>query len=120
VVLTASDGTETRAADAESLTAKALGFRVPLEGLSDWVRGRQVAGTQAQTTRDAQGRLATLDQNGWHVEYQAFRADGLPVRMKLDYPGIELRLAIHEWAKNSAEPSPDSNRPEVAPASPPK
>ena len=74
-----------------------LGFRIPLTGLTDWVRGRAVEGSQANAVRDKEGRLATLDQNGWRVEYQEFRADGLPSRMKLTYPGIELRLAIHEW-----------------------
>ena len=47
--------------------------------------------------RNKDGRLAWLKQNGWSVEYQEFRSDGLPVRMKLTYPGIELSLAIHEW-----------------------
>ena len=42
-------------------------------------------------------RLATIEQGGWRIEYQEFRADGLPVRLKLAYPGIDLRLAIHEW-----------------------
>lgn len=97
IILTTSDGQEYRATDAESLTAKVLGFRVPLAGLVDWVRGRAVAGQPARTTRDAQGRLAVLEQGGWRIEYQAFREDGLPVRLKLDYPGIELRLAIHQW-----------------------
>lgn len=97
VVLTTADGKENRANDTEALTERVLGFRLPLTGLTDWVRGRQVEGAEASVTRDKDGRLATLKQNGWGVEYQEFRADGLPVRMKLTYPGIELRLAIHEW-----------------------
>jgi outer membrane lipoprotein LolB len=97
VVLTTADQKEYRAYDAEALTEQALGFRVPLAGLTDWVRGRQVEGSQASVVRDKEGRLASLAQNGWNVEYQEFRADGLPVRMKLTYPGIDLRLAIHEW-----------------------
>jgi outer membrane lipoprotein LolB len=97
VVLTTADQKEFRANDAEALTEKALGFRVPLAGLTDWVRGRQVEGAEAAVVRDKDGRLASLKQNGWSVEYQEFRPDGLPVRMKLTYPGIELRLAIHEW-----------------------
>jgi outer membrane lipoprotein LolB len=97
VVLTTADQKEFRANDAETLTEKVLGFRVPLTGLTDWVRGRQVEGAEATVVRDKDGRLASLKQNGWSVEYQEFRPDGLPVRMKLTYPGIELRLAIHEW-----------------------
>jgi len=97
IVLTTADQKEFRANDAEALTEQVLGFRVPLAGLTDWVRARQVEGAEASIVRDKEGRLASLKQNGWSVEYQEFRADGLPVRMKLTYPGIELRLAIHEW-----------------------
>lgn len=97
VVLTTADQKEYRANDAEALTEKVLGFRVPLAGLTDWVRGRQIDGAQASAVKDKDGRLASLTQNGWSIEYQEYRPDGLPVRMKLTYPGIELRLAIHEW-----------------------
>lgn len=97
VVLTTAEQREYRANDAEALTEQVLGFRIPLAGLSEWVRGRALDGPPVAVVRDKDGRLATLEQNGWSVEYQEFRADGLPVRMKLSYPGIELRLAIHEW-----------------------
>lgn len=106
VVLTTADGQEFRAADAESLTEKALGFRLPLKGLVDWVRGRAAPGQPAVATRDAQGRLAVLEQGGWHIEYQGYRQDGLPVRLKLDYPGIQLRLAIHDWVQGGGVESP--------------
>lgn len=96
-VLTTSDQQQFRARDPETLTEQALGFRLPLAGLADWVRGQPVGGMPAAAVRDAEGRLATLEQNGWRIEYQAFGPDSLPVRLKLTYPGIDLRLAIHEW-----------------------
>lgn len=96
-VLTTSEPRDYRALDAEALTEQVLGFRIPLTGLTEWVRGRALEGALASSTRDKEGRLATLDQNGWRVEYQEYRADGLPVRLKLTYPGLELRLAIHDW-----------------------
>jgi len=97
VVLTASDGREYRAADAEALTEKTLGFRLPLAGLADWVRGRPAsAPAPTLVRRDAEGRLAELEQAGWRVEYVEY--DGaLPSRLKLGYPGLDLRLAISEW-----------------------
>ncbi len=97
VVLTTAEPRDYRATDAEVLTEQVLGFRLPLAGLTDWVRGKPVDGSPAAVTRDKDGRLATLEQNGWSVEYQEYRPDGLPTRLKLTYPGIELRLAIHEW-----------------------
>ena len=104
IVLTTANGGEHRARDAEALTGQILGFRVPLTGLADWVRGRPVEGQPAEALRDAQGRIASLTQSGWSIEYQEFRADGLPARLKLTYPGIELRLAIHQWAHAGQRP----------------
>jgi len=97
ITLTTQDGREFRAADAESLTEQVLGFRLPLVGLADWVRGR-AASTPAPTLerRDAAGVLAELDQSGWKIRYLEY-ADARPARLTLSYPGLELRLAISEW-----------------------
>jgi outer membrane lipoprotein LolB len=97
--LTTQDGREYRAADAESLTEQVLGFRLPLRGLADWVRGRVAsppapAPTRARTS--ASGQLAELEQAGWTVEYQEY-AGANPFRLRLTYPGLELRVAVSEW-----------------------
>jgi outer membrane lipoprotein LolB len=99
VVLTMQDGREHKAADAEALTEQVLGFRLPIVGLADWVRGRPAQAPAPAPTRqqaDAEGRLSELEQAGWRIEYQEYK-DRLPARMRLSYPGLELRLAISEW-----------------------
>jgi outer membrane lipoprotein LolB len=99
ITLTTPDGRELRAADAESLTEQVLGFRVPLVGLADWVRGRAAAAPAPAPTherRDAAGLLAELDQSGWRIRYLEY-ADARPARLTLSFPGLELRLAISEW-----------------------
>ena len=45
VALTDSEQVTHRAGDAESLTQQRLGWRLPLTGLSAWVRGRTLGGT---------------------------------------------------------------------------
>jgi len=100
VTLTTADGREYRAADAESLTERVLGFRVPLAGLSDWIQGRPAPGAAEATLamRDAQGRLVLLEQAGWRIEYLAYADEqDLPTRLHLTYPALELRLVIAEW-----------------------
>jgi outer membrane lipoprotein LolB len=82
VVLKTAQGREYRAADSESLTERVLGFRLPIEGLADWVRGRPAP---------------ELERRGWRVEYQDRDAQQRPTRLRLTYPGIELRLAISQW-----------------------
>lgn len=96
VLLTTAEPREYRARDAEALTEEVLGFRLPLSGLADWVRGRPSAGAPAKTDHDEQGRLRSLEQGGWRIEYQAYEGK-LPSRMRLTYPEIELRLAISQW-----------------------
>ena len=96
VTLTTAEPREYRAADAESLTEQALGFRLPLAGLAEWVRARSSPSSPALTDKATDGRLRSLEQNGWKVEYLEYAA-GLPSRLRLNYPGIELRLAITQW-----------------------
>jgi outer membrane lipoprotein LolB len=99
ITLTTQDGRELKASDAESLTEQALGFRVPLIGLADWVRGRAAPAPAPAPTlerRDAAGLLSELDQSGWKIRYQEY-AGARPSRLTLSYPGLELRLAISEW-----------------------
>jgi len=95
VTLTTSEGHDVSAADAEALTEQVLGFRIPLAGLADWVRGRPGPG-EARRRTDAAGRLAELEQSGWKIEYLGWER-GLPSRLRLLYPGLELRLAISDW-----------------------
>jgi outer membrane lipoprotein LolB len=96
VELTTSDNKSYRAPDAESLTERALGFRLPLEGLAEWVQGRPSPGAPARTEKGEDGRLRLIEQGGWRIEYQEY--DGArPSRMRLTYSNVELRLAISQW-----------------------
>jgi outer membrane lipoprotein LolB len=100
VVLTTSEGREFRAADAEALTESVLGWRLPLAGLSDWVRGRPAPARPARVERDEQGRTRELLQDEWLVEYLVWN-DALPARMNLSREGargrIEIRLIVDQW-----------------------
>jgi outer membrane lipoprotein LolB len=95
VTLTTAEPREYRAKDAEALTEQVLGFRLPLAGLADWVRGQAAESPRPIQTFD-EGRLKMLEQGGWRIEYQSYQGER-PARMRLIYPGIELRLAITEW-----------------------
>jgi outer membrane lipoprotein LolB len=96
VVLTTAEPREYRARDAETLTEEVLGFRLPLAGLADWVRGRPSDKAEAKAQYDADGRLRSLEERGWKIDYQEYEGK-LPSRMRLTYPDIELRLAISKW-----------------------
>jgi outer membrane lipoprotein LolB len=96
VQLTTAEGKQYSAPDAESLTERTLGFRLPLEGMADWVQGRTSADTPARVDQGPDGRPRALEQRGWKVEYQQYEG-ARPSLMRLTYPGVELRLAISQW-----------------------
>lgn len=96
VTLVTGDGKRYTAADAETLTEQVLGFRLPLRGLADWVRARPATDAPAQAEYAQDGRLLSLEQRGWRIEYTSYEG-ARPKVLKLNYPGLELRLAISEW-----------------------
>ena len=72
---------------------------MPLIGLADWVQGRAASKPAPEPTlirRDADGRLAELEQSGWKILYPEY-AGGRPSRLTLSFPGLEFRLAISDW-----------------------
>ena len=99
------------AASAEELLYRYTGWRMPLTNLNYWVRGVPVPGLPATRELDDAGRLKTLRQQGWEVQYQEYvRFEGheLPNRLalifvpdsaSLELPAMEVRLVIDRWAQ---------------------
>jgi len=85
------------ATDPERLTEQALGWALPLGGLSDWLQGRAQPGVAADTRYSGE-RLAELRQLGWVIEYADYDQSGrLPKRMRLMRGDLDIRLVVDEW-----------------------
>jgi outer membrane lipoprotein LolB len=82
VQLTTAEPRTYRSNDAEDLTERVLGFRVPIVGLASWIQGRPAP---------------ELERRGWKMEVQEYDESRRPARMRLTYQGIELRLAVMKW-----------------------
>ena len=82
VQVTTADGKEYRAPDSEALTERVLGFRLPIEGLADWVQGKP---------------SPALEARGWRVEYLERDEKNRPRLMRMRYQGVEVRFAVTEW-----------------------
>lgn len=82
VVLRTAEPREYRSNDAEDLTERVLGFRVPLVGLAQWMQGRPAP---------------ELESRGWKLEVQERDERQRPMRLRATYQGIELRLAVTQW-----------------------
>jgi outer membrane lipoprotein LolB len=85
------------ARDADSLTREALGYVLPVTGLTWWVQARPAPGRAFEATRDASGRLAQLKQDGWTIDYLQYAADTRPRKLTVAREGLEIRLVADSW-----------------------
>ena len=87
------------ARDADTLTREALGYVLPVTGLTWWVQGRPAPGRPFEATRDASGRLAQLRQDGWVIDYLQYAADAptRPRKLVVAREGLEIRLVADNW-----------------------
>lgn len=77
-----------------------FGWSVPVADLAWWVRGLRAPGIPAILTFGANGLPATLDQDGWHVDYRDWyveRNPPLPRKVYASRDPYSVRLSIQEW-----------------------
>lgn len=97
VTLQDASGNSVSAADAESLTEMTMGWRLPLTGLVDWSLGRPTNTPVLASTWDDQGRLTTLKQDGWDIEYSDyvdFEGKQLPNKIYMRSPKVNIKLIV--------------------------
>ncbi len=100
VTLTDQKGHTIKANDAETLTENTLGFRLPLNGLSDWAVGRPTSSKIDASTWDEAGRLTTLKQDGWDISYENYanvNSQFLPSKIVLKSEKVNLKLLVEKW-----------------------
>ena len=93
----------------KSLVRRQLGWNVPVDGLSWWVRGLEAPGGIEQKSMGEAGELVELKQSGWVIEFDRYREqDGvlLPLKMVARQNGKTVKLAVREW---SLEPGKGGN-----------
>ena len=98
--LTTARGEVHVASDIEELTGRLLGWRLPLAALAHWVQGRPAPGPVEAMEYGADGRLARLMQEGWRIEYGAWReaaGRALPGRLDVEGRDLRLRLVVDAW-----------------------
>lgn len=77
-----------------------LGWELPLADLRAWALGLPADGPVEQLTLDAEGRVASLQQRGWHVRYDRYQPVGaldLPQRLEAQSESVRLRLLVDRW-----------------------
>lgn len=96
--LTDSAGQLHEAADGEILLQQAIGVALPLSGLAYWLRGQPDPARPFTGVADGQGGWASLEQDGWRIEYGVRAATGLPGRLVARRgAALEIRLVVDAW-----------------------
>lgn len=118
-----NDGAELRDADqktwradnAEQLLYRTTGWWVPLDGLNYWVLGLPMPHVPATEELDDQGRLKTLIQSGWEIQFIEYaQQDALDLPQKFFIKrkiapteateaaaqSIEVRFVVEHWTLN--------------------
>lgn len=86
--------------DAGEVLNAEFGWDVPVADLAWWVRGLRAPSRPAILTFGANGLPATLDQDGWHVDYRDWYAERnppLPRKVYASRDPYTVRVSIEQW-----------------------
>lgn len=101
VVLVDGEGKRYEAADIDTLAERALGVPIPLSGLVHWLSARPRPSAPHVAHLDKVGRVASLEQDGWRIEYDRYQRRGgmdLPAKVFARRDGeVEFRLVVDAW-----------------------
>jgi outer membrane lipoprotein LolB len=95
-----SRGEQLDAEAARTEISRRIGFEPPLDSLRYWMLGVPDPASPAKEVLDGEARLASLEQDGWRIEYDAYAAvDGrwLPRRLTLNRDDVRVRLLVDRW-----------------------
>lgn len=93
---------------AEALLVRALGWSIPVSGLKSWIKGLPLPNTGYSFDLQADGRLKSLRQNDWLINYLEYfprdtEEQGLPRKMYLKHSNLALKIVIERWHPFKAE-----------------
>ena len=93
---------------AEALLVKFFGWPIPVSGLKSWIKGLPLRDTEYDFDLQADGRLKSLRQDGWLINYlEYFTGDhmskGLPRKMYLKHANLALKIVIDRWQQIESE-----------------
>lgn len=105
VSMTTSDG-RFEAESPEQLMDEQMGWSLPVSHLTDWVRGLPADDRPHQMTRDELGFPATLEQDGWTIDYRRwthFNDLWLPGRLVMNYGDLRITLVVTRWQSENSQ-----------------
>lgn len=101
-----ADGKRYSAETVGELIREQLGWEIPVENLSWWVRGVEAPGPADQRILGELGTLSLLSQSGWDIEFGRYREVqglSLPLKLTARQGDKRVKLAIRDWEANGDE-----------------
>ena len=99
-ILKEANGAEQTAAGVNVLMQDRMGWSIPVDALQWWVRGLAAPGAIEDEIFDHEGRLLSLDQFGWSVDfsrYDSIVGVALPIRLDARRDNYRVKLAVSRW-----------------------
>jgi outer membrane lipoprotein LolB len=91
--------------DPEQLLNERLGWEFPVMHLRSWVVGLPAKGSKSKVTLDDDGRIETLEQDGWKLSFDDYVSNGrvdLPRKFVLANPDVKIKVVVDEWSDVTA------------------
>lgn len=110
IQIKSSDGSVKQSDQPDTLLTTIFGVPIPVAALRYWVLGISFPAAQAVETVGSGGRLETLLQSGWKIEYQTYEKVGtlvLPVKLTASRGTNRIRLVVDDWQY------PDADTPQI-------
>ncbi len=84
----------------EALLEQETGWRLPVGGLSSWLRGLPVPGGEPTIAWDARGRVLEIEQDGWQINYSRYLPQGdlqLPGKFRMTRESLQVKFILDGW-----------------------
>lgn len=113
--LTTIEGETYTGTNAQQLLQQVTQLTLPVEGLQSWIKGLALENSSFVPDIDAEGRLITLQQDGWQINYFDYQRTDfsagqqyeLPHKLYLKRDNLALKIVIDQWTTQQAvESSP--------------
>lgn len=95
-----ANGSVYRAPSLDQLVLQQVGWRVPVDALSWWIKGLAHPGDWESRVLDADGRLQSLRQSGWEVNFSGYgEVEGvwLPVKITARRGDYSVKMVVRKW-----------------------
>lgn len=95
-----ANGTVSYAPTVDELVVEHVGWKVPVDALSWWIKGLAQPGEWETRTLDQEGRLTELRQFGWEVKFANYSGQDdawLPKKLTAQRGHYQVKMAVRDW-----------------------